>query len=267
MAKLAVAATATFGADVLERLAARHDIVAVLTRPDAPRGRGRRLAPPPAKVVAERLGVRVLQPERLGDEVSLERYEPDVVVVAAYGLLIPELLLERALWLNVHPSLLPRWRGAAPVERSIMAGDTETGVTIHRTIKELDAGPVAAQRAFPIGPDDDAGVVFARAADAAAELLDAVLPAPAFEPQSAEGVTYAEKITGADRELDWARPAHELHNRVRALSPHIGARGIVEGRNVIIWRTRVVDERLELLDVQPEGKRRMTYEEFLRGVR
>ena len=262
--KLAVAATAPFGADVLERLADRHDVVALLTRPDAPRGRGRTVAPPPAKEVAARKEIPVLQPERLGPEVALDA---DAIVVAAYGLLIPESLLERGLWLNVHPSLLPRWRGAAPVERAIMAGDQETGVTIHRTIEELDAGPIAAQGRFPIGPDDDAGAVFAQAAEAAVDLLDDVLPEPTFVPQPDDGVTYADKITAADRELDWNRPAQELHDRVRALSPHIGARGVVEGRRVLVWRTRVTDGKLELLEVQPEGKRRMTYEEFLRGLR
>src|SRR5205823_2885026 len=173
--------TAPFGADVLERLADRHDVAALLTRPDAPRGRGRKVAPPPAKEVAARKGIPVLQPERLGPDVALDA---DAIVVAAYGLLIPESLLERGLWLNVHPSLLPRWRGAAPVERAIMAGDEETGVTIHRTVKELDAGPIAAQARFTVGPDDDAGAVFARAAEAAVELLDDVLPEPTFVPQS-----------------------------------------------------------------------------------
>src|SRR5690242_14144444 len=158
MARIAVAATAPFGADVLERLAARHDVALLVTRPDAPRGRGRRVAAPPAKETAKRLGIPTVQPERLGPELELPA---ETVVVAAYGLLIPEWLLDRGLWLNVHPSLLPRWRGAAPVERAILAGDTETGVTIHRTVAALDAGPIAAQRAFPIGDDDDAGAVFA----------------------------------------------------------------------------------------------------------
>ena len=262
--KLAVAATAPFGADVLERLAAEHDITALLTRPDAPRGRGRKTAPSPAKEVAQRLGIEVLQPARLTGEIA---FDADAVIVCAYGLLIPDELLERNLWLNVHPSLLPGWRGAAPVERAIMAGDPETGVTIHRTIKELDAGPIAAQQAFPIGSDDNAGDVFARAAPIAVELLRDVLQSPRFEPQPAEGVTYAEKITAEDRELDWQRPPQELHNRVRALSPHIGARGLVDGRPVIVWRTRIRDGKLELLEVQPEGRRRMTYEEFQRGLR
>ncbi len=250
---------------MLERLAARHDVVALLTRPDRPRGRGRKTAPPPAKEVADRLGIRVLQPERLGPELELPAQK---IVVAAYGLLIPPSLLERAEWVNVHPSLLPRWRGAAPVERAIMAGDTETGVTIHATVEALDAGPIAAQRAFEIGPDDDAGAVFARAAEVAADLLDDVLTGePDFEPQNEEGVTYAEKITPADRELDLTQPPQEVVNRVRALSPHIGARAVVDGRRLLVWRARERDGEVELLEVQPEGRRRMSYAEYLRGSR
>ena len=264
MARIAVAATAPFGADVLEQLAARHDVTVLLTRPDAPRARGRKLAPPPAKEVADRPGIPVLQPERLGPDVLLDA---DAVVVAAYALLIPDALLERGLWLNVHPSLLPRWRGAAPVERAIMTGDDETGVTIHRTVKELDAGPIAAQRRFPIGPEDNAGAVFERAARVAVELLDDVLPEPAFTPQPDEGVTYADKVTAADRELDWSRPAKEVHDRVRALSPHIGAWGTFDGRRVIVWSARLDDGKFVPLEVQPEGRKRMSYAEFLRGVR
>jgi methionyl-tRNA formyltransferase len=262
--ELVVAATAPFGADVLERLAAGHEITALLTRPDAPRGRGRKTGAPPAKVTAERLGIRVLQPPRPEPRLDLGA---DTVVVAAYGLLIPEDVLEERLWLNVHPSLLPRWRGAAPVERMLMAGDVETGVTIHRTVKELDAGPIAVQRAFPVGVQEDAGAVYERSAALAVELLDAVLPDPGFTPQEEEGATYADKITAADRELDWSRPADELLNRVRALSPHIGARAELHGRPVTVWKARVLGNRLEPLEVQPDGKRRMTYDEFLRGLR
>jgi methionyl-tRNA formyltransferase len=262
--KLAVAATAPFGADVLERLAEHHELTALLTRPDAPRGRGRQTAAPPAKETAERLGIPVLQPTRPEPGLDLGA---DTVVVAAYGLLIPESVLEERLWLNVHPSLLPRWRGAAPVERALMTGDTETGVTIHRTIKELDAGPIAAQRSFPIGEQDDAGTVYGKAARLAVELLDDLLPEPQFTPQDDEGVIYAEKITAADRELDWSDPPDELLNRIRALSPHIGARAELHGRPVTIWKGRVAGGRLEPLEVQPDGKRRMTYDEFLRGLR
>jgi methionyl-tRNA formyltransferase len=263
---LTVAATAPFGADVLERLARSHEVELVLTRPDKPRGRGRKLAPPPAKAEAERLGIPVAQPGRLDETVEIPT---DTVVIAAYGLLVPEPLLSRALWLNVHPSLLPRWRGAAPVERALMAGDARTGVTIHRTTAELDAGPIAAQALFEIRPEDDAGLVFARAADLAARLLDDVLSHELrFEPQPAAGVTYAEKITAGDRELDLSRPAHELVNVVRALSPHIGARATMDGRRLLVWRARVADDgSFEPLEVQPEGGRRMTYAEYLRGRR
>ena len=271
MPRLGLAATAQFGADILERLAARHEIAFCLTRPDRPRGRGRRVLPPPAKVAAQRLGIPVLQPDRLGPELELDA---DTIVVAAYGLLIPSALLERHLWLNVHPSLLPRWRGAAPIERAIMAGDRETGVTIHRTTPELDAGPIAAQRAFPIEPEDDAGAVYERAAAVAVELLEEVLREPRFQPQPEAGASYAERLTPEDRELDWTRPPEESLARIRALSPHVGARAEVERRRVTGWRARLrrpdaalVADGLELLDVQPEGRRTMTGAEFLRGLR
>ena len=269
--RLAVAATAPFGADVLEGLSRFFEIAVCLTRPDRPRGRGRRVSPPHAKRVAERLGIPVLQPERVMTDVDLDA---DAVVVAAYGVLIPESLLERRLWLNVHPSLLPRWRGAAPVERALMAGDRETGVTIHRTVRELDAGPIAPQRSGPIPADFDAGDVYAALSGVAVELVREVLPEPEFRAQPDEGITYAHKITAADRELDWSRPAQENLNRIRALSPHIGARGVVHGRRLLVWRARLADGAaglvaggLELLEVQPEGRRRMTGAEFARGLR
>jgi methionyl-tRNA formyltransferase len=261
--RLAVAATAPIGAEVLRALAVRHDVAYLLTRPDRPRGRGRQLGAPPAKEVADELGIEVRQPERPGEVGDLG---VDVVVAAAYGALIPTELLDRALWLNVHPSLLPRWRGAAPVERAIMADDAETGVSIIRLVEELDAGPIGAAQAFPIGPEDDAGIVFDQAARLAPDLIDAALETVAFRPQEGEP-TYAEKIGPADRELDWSRPPRELHNRIRALSPHIGARGQVHGRPVIVWRSRIADGELELLEVQPEGRRRMTFAEFERGLR
>jgi methionyl-tRNA formyltransferase len=267
MARIAVAATAPFGADVLERLAARHEVSALLTRPDAQQGRGRRIAPPPAKVVAERLGVPVLQPEQPAQGLDLGA---SVVVVCAYGLLIPDELLAAREWINVHPSLLPRWRGAAPVERALLAGDSETGVTIHETVKELDAGPIAAQRSFPIGDDDDAGTVFERAARVAVELLDDVLadPRPEFVAQATAGVTYADKITAGDRVLDLDLDAVELVRRVRALSPHIGARSELRGRPVTIWRARVgEDGAFEPLEVQPDGGKRMDAAAWLRGLR
>jgi methionyl-tRNA formyltransferase len=263
--RLGVAATGPFGTRVLESVAARHDVLFVLTRPDRPRGRGRRVAPPPAKEAAERLGLPVLQPRRLGGELDLPA---DTIVLCDYGALVPAPLLERHLWLNVHPSLLPRWRGAAPVERAIMAGDTTTGVTLIRLVEELDAGPIAAQRSFPIAPDDDAGALFARAADVGAELLADVLAREeiVFVPQPSDGATYAEKIRPEDREVDLA-DADEADRRIRALAPHIGARAVVHGRPVIVWRTTREDGRLVPVEVQPEGRRRMAYDEFLRGLR
>jgi methionyl-tRNA formyltransferase len=261
VARLTLAASAPFGADVLERLAQRHDVALLLTRPDKPRGRGRTVQPTPAKQCAERLGIPVAQPAKLDADVDIPT---DVVVVCAYGLLIPESLLQRRLWLNVHPSLLPRWRGAAPVERALLAGDTRTGVTIHRTVKELDAGPIAAREAFDVAAEDDAGTVYARSAEIAVRLLDDVIADPHFTPQPDEGITYAEKITAADRELDPAADPRELVNRVRALSPHIGARL----GDLLVWRARVGDDgAFEPLEVQPAGGRRMSYDAYLRGRR
>jgi methionyl-tRNA formyltransferase len=274
MARIAVAATAPFGADVLMGLARQHEIVSVLTRPDAPSGRGRASTAPPAKTAATQLGLPVLQPETLEPELALDA---PIVVICAYGVIIPESLLAGRLWLNVHPSLLPRWRGAAPVERAILAGDVETGVTIHQTVMELDAGPIAAQQSFPIG-GSDAGEIFTRAAALAVELLDGVLARPeaarnwlslaqSFVPQSADGVTYAEKLGPDDRVLDLSQPPEELVRRVRALAPHIGARATLHERPVIVWSARIGEGGgFEPLEVQPEGGRRMPVADWRRGL-
>jgi methionyl-tRNA formyltransferase len=258
--RIGVAATAPLGADVLERLAEQHEIAWLLTRPDAPQGRGRKLGPPPAKLVAAQLGIPVHQPEKPELPADVDR-----VVVCAYGLYIPPRLLARSLWLNVHPSLLPRWRGAAPVERAILAGDEETGVTIHETVEALDAGPVAGRERFEVG-ELDAGQVFARSAEVAARLLGTVLEAPTFEPQGDDGAVYAEKITAADRELRLEDPL-DSWRRVRALSPHIGARGELHGRRMTIWKARLDDGSFVPEVVQPEGRSQMSYDEFLRGLR
>jgi methionyl-tRNA formyltransferase len=268
--RIAVAATAPFGATILEGLAARgYDIELLITRPDKPQGRGRKKAAPPAKEAAKQLEIPVEQPDRL----TAFPGEARVVVVAGYGVLVPEKLLGDRLWLNVHPSLLPRWRGAAPVERAIMAGDRETGVTIHKATAELDAGPIAAQRRFPIGPEDDSSIVFERASQLGLDLLGEVFAEPTFVPQP-DGATYAEKITNADREIDWSRSPEETINQIRALSPHIGARGLVDGRRLLVWRARparedsvLVADGVELLEVQREGGKRMAAEEYVRGRR
>jgi methionyl-tRNA formyltransferase len=148
-----------------------------------------------------------------------------------------------------------------------MSGDEQTGVTIHRTTKELDAGPIAAQEAFDLDDQADAGLVFAHAAEVAARLIDDVLPEPVFAPQREEGVTYAEKITPADRELDLTLPAKQLVDRVRALSPHIGARATIDGRRLLVWKARNAGGVFEPVEVQPEGGKRMPYDAYLRGLR
>jgi methionyl-tRNA formyltransferase len=258
--RIGVAATAPLGADVLERLAEQHEIAWLLTRPDAPQGRGRKLGAPAAKLIAAELGIPVHQSEKPEMPAPVDR-----VVVAAYGLYIPPRLLEQSLWLNVHPSLLPRWRGAAPVERAILAGDEQTGVSIHETVEALDAGPIAAQDVFEIG-ELDAGEVFAKSAEVAARLLGEVIESPAFVPQPDDGATYADKITAADRELN-LDDAVDSWRRVRALSPHIGARGELNGRRVTVWKARLDDGKFVPEIVQPEGRSRMSYDEFLRGIK
>ncbi len=228
--------TSDFAAAVLERLAASgHRPALALTRPDRPRGRGRQLAAPPVAQAARELGIALEQPERINDPAvcALVRDvagEEAVLVVCAFGALIREPLLSAHELLNVHPSLLPRWRGAAPVERAIMAGDAQTGVSIMRLTEGLDSGPVCATAQETIGPADTSGSLAERLRRLGGELLVGVLDEwergqpPRFEEQPEEGVTYAEKIGAEDRLLAPGRTAVELERQVRALQPHIGAR-------------------------------------------
>jgi methionyl-tRNA formyltransferase len=288
--------TSAFAAAVLERLAeSPHRPALVVTRPDRPAGRGRKLTPPPVADAARELGLELDQPESVNADEARARIaaaQPDAVVVCAFGALIREPLLSEHLVLNVHPSLLPRWRGAAPIERAIMAGDERTGVAIMRLTEGLDEGPVCALAAEPIRPDDDYGSLSARLERTGAELLVGALDdLPPFAEQGEEGVTYAEKIGPADRTLDGtARTAVELERTVRALHPHIGARvalpgdawlgvrraaltdsaapaaGVVEAADErVLLGTR--DGALELVEVQPAGGRPMPAAAFARGHR
>jgi len=221
--------TSSFAATVLRRLAVSdHRPALVITRPDAPRGRGRRLAAPPVAHAARELGLELIQPERLHAEDVLARIaaaEPEAVAVCAYGALIREPLLSAYELLNVHPSLLPRWRGAAPIERAIMAGDERTGVSIIRLVAELDAGPVCLQDDVAIEPDDDFGTLSERLERLGGDLLvRALSERPPFVEQPAEGITYAHKIEPRDRVLDFTRPPEAVERQVRALRPHVGAR-------------------------------------------
>jgi methionyl-tRNA formyltransferase len=284
--------TSEFAAAVLERLAGSpHRPELVVTRPDRPRGRGRKLSPPPVAERARALGLEVIQPERLHDAEPLERIaaaRAEALVVCAYGVLIREPLLSLEP-LNVHPSLLPRWRGAAPVERAIMAGDRETGVSIMRLTAGLDEGPVCLQEAEPIHPGDDYGSLAGRLQRLGGDLLVRALDErPPFAEQPEDGVTYAHKIEAADRLLDPARGPEALERTVRALRPHIGARlampggdflGVIRARPAASGdgppgRVHAVDGQLrlecaggalELEEIRPPGGRAMSAAEWLRG--
>jgi methionyl-tRNA formyltransferase len=288
--------TSDFAVPVLEALAASpHRPELVVSSPDRPRGRGRRIAAPPVAAAARGLGLEVLQPERLDEPAAFARVQataPDTVCVCAYGALLREPLLSRWPVLNVHPSLLPRWRGAAPIERAIMAGDAETGVSIMRVEAALDAGPVCLAARAPIAADDDYGALAAQLARLGGRLLLRALDErPDCSPQAADGVTYAEKIAPGDRRLDPAREtAAALERRVRALTPHIGAYLELQGGGRLgVWRAAATADcgppagalagagerlllgcasgTLELLELQPPGGRPMSAAAYLRGHR
>ncbi|MCD6016711.1 MAG: Methionyl-tRNA formyltransferase [Solirubrobacterales bacterium] len=286
--------TSDFAVAVLERLAASaHRPTLVVTPVDRPRGRGRTLSSPPAAAAARELGIELLQTADASEPRSYDRIravEAEVGVVCAFGQLIREPLLSGAELLNVHPSLLPRWRGAAPIERAIMAGDEETGVTIMRVTEGLDSGPVALQEAVTIG-DDDHGTLAARLATLGGELAVRALDLRAvgeleLTDQEGAAATYAEKIDAGERRLDPARPAFELERAVRALTPHIGAHlELADGGRLGILRVAAEPGQLaqgaiaadgglrlgcregilRLLRVRPAGGREMDAEAYLRG--
>ena len=278
-------------------LNAGHDVALVLTQPDRPSGRGMRPAQSAVKRFAQERALAVFQPATLRDSESLTRIaaaQAQVLVVAAYGLLLPQAVLDCAPLgaLNVHASLLPRWRGAAPIQRAILAGDRESGITIMKMDAGLDTGPMLAQSAIPIMEEDDAGTLHDRLASLGAEMIVSALAdvetgRARYTPQPAAGVTYARKIEKSESVLDWSRPASELARVVRAFSPTPGATSTLAGETVKIWEAHAEDrggEPGETLAVGPQGilvacgvgalavtqlqragGRRLSAAEFLRG--
>ncbi len=294
--------TPSFAVPTLERLlASHHQVLAVITQPDRPRGRGQKTTEGPVKALALRAGLPVLQPERLRDDALLQRvagFAPDLGVVAAYGKILPEplLMLPRHGTINVHASLLPKYRGAAPVHRAVMAGETMTGVTIMRIVTALDAGATFASITRPIGPDETSDLVEHDLAILGAALLvevaDRIAAGIAAEtPQDAALATYAARLEKGEGLLDWSLAAADLHNRVRGLHPWPLAYTFLGDHRLIVRRTAaglapgvpadpgtVIEASahrwqvatgfggaLTLIEVQPEGKRPMSAREYLAG--
>jgi methionyl-tRNA formyltransferase len=292
-------------------LKSRHDVAAVVTRPDAPAGRGLRLAPSPVAERAAEAGIEVLKPARPRDPEFLDRLRaiaPDCAPVTAYGALIPQAALDipRHGWVNLHFSLLPAWRGAAPVQHAILHGDDITGATTFQLVRELDAGPVFGVVTEPIRPTDTAGDLLGRLAISGAELLVATLDGIESgqleaRPQPAEGVTLAPKITAEDARVRWDRPAVAVDRQIRACTPSPGAWTVLGDSRLKLWPLAAVGPSVpspstpdsaggslapgelrvlrsavlvgtgttpvQLGDLQPPGKRRMSAVEWARGLR
>ena len=295
--------TPAFAVPTLQRLLdSRHHVVALVSQPDRPKGRGHQVVPTPTKAIALARGVPVLQPDRVRDDgflSQLRALDADLGVVAAYGKILPDALLAipRLGLINVHASLLPAYRGAAPVHRAVINGERETGVTIMRIVKELDAGPMFAAAARRIGPDETSVEVERALAELGAALLadvvDAIAVGGASEtPQDDSRATYAPKVTREEGTVDWRLPAERLHNLVRGLQPWPLVSARIAGTRYQIHRTTVPDDstdatpgavaeataerfdiatgdgrRLRILRIQPEGRRVMSARELLAGHR
>ena len=283
-------------------LESSHPVIAVVTQPDRPRGRGQQVRPEAVKSLAEQRGLAVLQPARLRDEEFLNAFRslaPDLALVAAYGRILPSQLLEmpRLGFINVHGSVLPRWRGAAPVHRAILTGDRTTGVTIMQVVPALDAGPMLAAAETEIGPDETSAELESRLALLGATLLvsmiDRLAKGPVVAtPQDERLVTYASKLERNESRIDWARSAEAVHNQIRGLQPWPLAAALLRGRRVSLLRSQVASVspgetepgRIVSLDadgivvgtdpgavritsLQAEGRQVLPAREFLRGAR
>ncbi|RWR27764.1 methionyl-tRNA formyltransferase [Sinirhodobacter populi] len=284
--------TPEFSVPVLEALASRHEIAAVYSQPPRPAGRGKKDRPSPVHARAEELGLPVRTPRNLKsaeDRAALAALDADVAVVVAYGLILPQAVLDapKQGCLNIHASLLPRWRGAAPIHRAIMAGDTETGICVMRMEAGLDTGPVLLREATPIGPTDTTGDLHDRlSAMGARMIIDALdrLPDLIAQPQPDTGVTYAAKIDKAEARIDWSRPAAELVRHINGLSPFPGAWCEIHGERIKLLRAAPAEGAappgtvlhdftiacgtgaLTVLEAQREGKRPLPAADILRGL-
>ncbi|WP_207102499.1 methionyl-tRNA formyltransferase [Paracoccus shandongensis] len=282
--------TPEFSVPALRAIAARHEVVAVYSQPPRAAGRGQKPRPSAVQSAAEEWGIAVRTPLRLRDEdeqAAFAALQADVAVVVAYGLILPQPVLDapRLGCLNIHASLLPRWRGAAPIHRAVMAGDAETGVAIMQMEAGLDTGPVLACARTGIGAEETTADLHDRLAVMGAALVVDVLdrlPLPTV-PQAADGVTYAAKIDKAEARVDWSRPAVEVDRLIRGLSPFPGAWCEIAGERVKLLRSRVVagqgapgqvlsgfavacgDGAVEVLEAQRSGKKPMAAGELLRG--
>ena len=289
--KIVFMGTPEFSVPVLEALHQRHEIVAVYCQPPRPAGRGKANRPSPVQARAEALGLPVRHPVSLRSDEAVRDFAglgADVAVVVAYGLILPQAVLDAPKFgcLNIHASLLPRWRGAAPIHRAIMAGDRETGVCIMQMEAGLDTGPVLLRETVAIGAEETTADLHDRLSALGARLIVEALerlPLPA-EPQPVDGVTYAAKIDKAEARVDWSRPAAEVDRLIRGLSPFPGAWTDVKGERVKLLRSRLVDGQgrpgqvlggftvacgtgaVEVLEAQREGKRPMPVVEVLRGL-
>ncbi len=293
--KLIFAGTPDFAALSLNAiLAAGHRVELVLTQPDRPSGRGMTLRSSPVKEAAEASGIDVFQPLTLKDPAAQERVravQADAMIVAAYGLILPQAVLDMPRFgcINIHASLLPRWRGAAPIQRAILAGDAESGVCIMQMDAGLDTGPVLLSGRVPISAEDTAGTLHDKLAELGARLVVdtlAKLPIDAV-PQSEDGLTYAAKIDKAEAQLDWRLPAVQLERQIRAFNPFPGALGSLDGVAVKVWRAEMVaaaatpgtilsverkgiivacgDGGLRLTELQKAGGKRLPAAQFLAG--
>lgn len=287
-----------FALPSLERLAAHYPVVGVVTQPDRPAGRGRTLTPPPIKLLADELGLPTIQPEKLRApeaQEQLNAWAPELIVVTAYGQILRQNVLDLPRFgvINVHASLLPRWRGAAPIQAALLHGDRETGVTIMKLDAGIDTGPTLARRVTAISEDDNAATLSARLAQMGADLLVECLPAYldgglTAVPQPEEGATYAGMIKKEEGQLDFSQSAEALARRVRAFTPWPGAFTFVEGGLLKVLRAHVTAGKgepgqrlsaggkpafgtalglLVLDEVQPAGKKPMLGDVFLRGTR